>query len=85
MLAITWSYHHPLSVLRHQSDRMTQIPFAIIMISYLKITSFKFCYTIIVPDSILITEPMIVIITIIMDQESKDIKASPENIGLLIF
>lgn len=78
VLAITLSYHHPLSVLSHQSDRMTQIPFAIIMIPYLEITYFKFCYTTIVLDSILITKPMIVIITIIMDQESKNIKADPE-------
>lgn len=88
MLAITWSYHHPLSVLSHQSDRMTQIPFAIIMTPYLEITCFKFCYTTIVLDSILITKPMLVIITIIMDQESQDTKASPEilaNLGLPLF
>jgi len=48
---------------------MTQIPFAIIMIPYLEIIYFKFCYTTIVLDSILITKPMIVIITITMDQE----------------
>lgn len=78
VLAIILSYHHPLSVLSHQSDRMTQIPFAIIMIPYLEITYFKFCYTTIVLDSILITKPIIVIISIIMDQESKNIKADPE-------
>lgn len=75
-------------MLSHQSDRMTQIPFAMIMIPYLEITCFKFCYTTIVLDSILITKPMLVIITIIMDQESQDSKASPEitaNLGLLIF
>lgn len=36
------------------------------------------CYTTIVLESILITKAIIVIITIIMDQESKDIKAGPK-------
>lgn len=78
MLAITWWYHHPVSVLSHQSDRMTQIPFAIITIPYLEITYFKFCYTTIVLDSILTTTPTIVVIMTTMDQESKDAKAGPE-------
>lgn len=74
-------------MLSHPSDRMTQIPFAI-MIPYFEITCFKFCYTTIVLDSIPITKPVLVIITIIMDQERQNTKASPEitaNLGLLIF
>lgn len=60
---------------------MTQIPFAIIMIPYLEITYFKFCYITIVLDLNLITKQMIVITTIIMDQESKDMKVGPEITG----
>lgn len=84
MFATTQLYQHPLSAQSHQSDRMTQIPSAIITIPCLEITYFKFCYTTIVLDSILITEPMIVLITIVMDQGTRTYKSRAKNISEIL-